>query len=206
MPLGDSITDGFGRPGGYRTGLWQRLVQRDHDKIDFVGSRSSGPETLEDKDNEGHPGWCVAGACGGDSTMNINTNIRTWVRASQPDIVSIHLGTNDLKWGASAATVAYRLDVLVNTILQEKPNTQIVLIQIIPMGTANKEWAEYVRLIPKVAARYHADGFKITVADLSAALNYPRDYADPLHPSARGYAKMAAKLYPAIASTYAAAH
>ena len=44
MPLGDSITDGYpGEQGGYRTLLWQLLVQRDGDKIDFVGSLSGGP-------------------------------------------------------------------------------------------------------------------------------------------------------------------
>ncbi|MEU8381836.1 hypothetical protein AB0C32_21920, partial [Streptosporangium sp. NPDC048865] len=26
MPLGDSITDGFNVPGGYRVDLWQRMV------------------------------------------------------------------------------------------------------------------------------------------------------------------------------------
>ncbi|MEU8385436.1 hypothetical protein AB0C32_40560, partial [Streptosporangium sp. NPDC048865] len=27
MPLGDSITDGFNVPGGYRVDLWQRMVR-----------------------------------------------------------------------------------------------------------------------------------------------------------------------------------
>ncbi len=36
MPLGDSITDGFNVPGGYRIGLWQRLVGGGY-TVDFVG-------------------------------------------------------------------------------------------------------------------------------------------------------------------------
>jgi hypothetical protein len=37
MPLGDSITDGLVVPGGYRIGLWQRLVAGRF-TVDFVGS------------------------------------------------------------------------------------------------------------------------------------------------------------------------
>ena len=46
-PLGDSITDGWRYvPGRYPIGLWERLVQADHDKIDFVGSLHNGPPEL----------------------------------------------------------------------------------------------------------------------------------------------------------------
>ena len=37
MPLGDSITDGYDVPGGYRTALWQKLTERGY-ILDFVGS------------------------------------------------------------------------------------------------------------------------------------------------------------------------
>lgn len=57
MPLGDSITDGFGEPGGYRIGLWQRLSGRH--AVDFVGSASNGPGALGDHDHEGHSGWRI---------------------------------------------------------------------------------------------------------------------------------------------------
>ncbi|MGW6128491.1 hypothetical protein ACWFNE_00560 [Cellulomonas sp. NPDC055163] len=44
IPLGDSITDGVGFPGGggYRVGLWQRLAQNGY-TTDFVGSGFNGP-------------------------------------------------------------------------------------------------------------------------------------------------------------------
>jgi hypothetical protein len=38
MPLGDSITDGFNVPGGYRVDLWQKLVAGGR-TVDFVGSQ-----------------------------------------------------------------------------------------------------------------------------------------------------------------------
>jgi hypothetical protein len=49
MPLGDSITDGFTVPGGYRVDLWQKIVASGR-TIDFVGSQSNGPGNLGDRD------------------------------------------------------------------------------------------------------------------------------------------------------------
>src|SRR5690349_12885605 len=58
MPLGDSITDGFNVPGGYRVGLWQRLVSGGF-SVDFVGTGFNGPASLGDHDHEGHSGFRI---------------------------------------------------------------------------------------------------------------------------------------------------
>ena len=55
MPLGDSITDGYNVPGGYRINLWQRLAAGRY-TVDFVGSGFNGPASLGDHDHEGHSG------------------------------------------------------------------------------------------------------------------------------------------------------
>ena len=46
MPLGDSLTDGYNIPGGYRIELVSRLDADDLD-VDFVGSLRNGPEQPE---------------------------------------------------------------------------------------------------------------------------------------------------------------
>lgn len=63
MPVSDSITYGVVneniiKTGGYRTQLWD-LSKDKGISIDFVGSQSSGPDNLGDKDNEAHPGKTV---------------------------------------------------------------------------------------------------------------------------------------------------
>jgi hypothetical protein len=204
MPLGDSITDGFTVPGGFRTPLWLHLVKKDSDKIDFVGSRSTGPAELGDKDNEGHPGWCIDGPCGGNSDELIYPRVHEWMTTYKPDIVSIHLGTNDLKFGASGAVVAYGLDETIAQIYRDNPRAYVVVATIIPMRDVTKPWAEYNRLIPQIAQRYRAQGRQIQVVDLASALRQPRDFADPLHPDAAGYQKMADVLYPALSQAYLA--
>src|SRR3982750_1961655 len=86
MPLGDSITDGFNVPGGYRIGLWQRLAAGRY-TTDFVGSQFNGPGGLGDHDHEGHPGWRI------DQT---DANITGWLRTTTPRTVLLHIGTNDV--------------------------------------------------------------------------------------------------------------
>lgn len=86
MPLGASITDGFTVPGGYRTGLWQRMIG-DGRVVDFVGSASNGPASLGDHDHEGHSGWRID---------QIDANVVTWLRAADPRTILLHIGTNDV--------------------------------------------------------------------------------------------------------------
>src|SRR4051812_10644883 len=93
MPLGDSITDGFNVPGGYRIDLWQKLVAGGY-RIDFVGSGRNGPTSLSDHDHEGHSGWTIA---------QIDANVVNWLRSTTPRTVLLHIGTNDIPGNANGA-------------------------------------------------------------------------------------------------------
>src|SRR6478752_7078592 len=87
MPLGDSIT---GSPGCWRALLWDQLQNAGYTNIDFVGTLPpQGCGVSYDGDNEGH---------GGILATNIaNQNqLPAWLSATSPDIVLMHLGTNDV--------------------------------------------------------------------------------------------------------------
>src|SRR6185503_7079643 len=90
MPLGDSIT---GSPGCWRAILWNRLQNTGFTNIDFVGTL--GPQGCGipyDGDNEGHGGILA--------TNIVSQNLLPgWLSATRPDIVMMHLGTNDV-WNA----------------------------------------------------------------------------------------------------------
>jgi lysophospholipase L1-like esterase len=201
LPLGDSITQGYGVPGAYRTVLWQQLVQRDHDRIDFVGSQSGGPPSLGDQDHEGHSGWCIVGSCSGGGKDVVLPKIDGWMRRYRPDIVSIHLGTNDILHGATGFTTADRLDRLVARVYAANPDAYVVLVQIIPMA-GRPEQVAYDALVPKVAAKYQAQGRAVAVVDMSTLLRVPTDYRDQLHPTQAGFDTMGRALYPAISTAY----
>src|SRR5215208_7092891 len=86
MPLGDSLTDGFNVPGGYRIELWSRLAAEGL-CIDFVGSLANGPSTLPDRDHEGHSGWRID---------QVSDAVVPWLQRSRPHVVLLLIGTNDV--------------------------------------------------------------------------------------------------------------
>src|SRR5690349_21135106 len=103
MPLGDSITEGTQVPGGYRIGLWQRLVAGGY-RVDFVGSQYNGPSTLGDHDHEGHPGWRID---------QIDANITGWLQSTTPHTVLLHIGTNDVLQNFNLPGAPARLSTLI---------------------------------------------------------------------------------------------
>src|SRR5690348_17957553 len=115
MPLGDSITEGTQVPGGYRIGLWQRFTSGGY-QVDFVGSQFNGPSSLGDHDHEGHPGWRID---------QIDANIVTWLRNTNPRSVLLHIGTNDVLQNFDVANAPARLSTLVDRITSTAPNADV---------------------------------------------------------------------------------
>lgn len=202
LPVGDSITEGYLGRGGYRTLLWQQLVRQDGDRIDFVGSQSSGPPELGDRDHEGHGGWCIEGPCGGNPDRVVAPNIERWMTQHRPDILSVHLGTNDLNKGADGAETARRLDDLVGRIYAADPDVHLVLVQIVAGQEHPAQHAVYAAAVPTIASRYQAEGRWLTVVDMSRLLSMPTHFVDGIHPTQFGYDIMARALHPAVAAAY----
>ncbi len=59
MPMGDSITDGFQVPGGYRRSLFDLLSQEGYE-VDFVGRYRQKGDPTPDDDHWGRPGFGIA--------------------------------------------------------------------------------------------------------------------------------------------------
>ncbi|WP_319018735.1 cellulose binding domain-containing protein [Microbispora sitophila] len=98
MPLGDSITAG---PGCWRALLWDRLQRTGYTDIDFVGTQTGrGCSVQHDGDHEGHGGFSATGIADNDQ-------LPPWLAATKPDIVLMHLGTNDM-WDAGFQKMADR--------------------------------------------------------------------------------------------------
>lgn len=193
MPLGDSITFGSIAIGGYRTDLWKKLVQKDGDKIDFVGSINSGPDDLLDKDNEGLNGVTIA---------QLDSTVKEWIGTYQPDIVLLLIGTNDLDHGVPAVVMTQNLSKLIGDIFATKPNTYIVVSSLIfSTHGDNATWSAYNASIPGIVASYNGQGRKIVALDMSHALS-GNDLADGLHPNFAGNSKMAAMWYPVVTTIY----
>lgn len=181
MPLGDSITWGARDPsyGGYRR-LLGKLLTDDGYSIRFVGSLHSGKDVIPDSDNEGHPGWRIPQVKDG-----IDAN--GWLETYKPDIILLHIGTNDIHEGDAAAAPG-NLSALLDDILARLPHTHIIVAQIIPFRRGpDRDHESYNAAIPGIAA---AKGPRVSVVDMQNILTRD-DYVDGLHPNASGYDKMA---------------
>jgi lysophospholipase L1-like esterase len=181
MPLGDSITYGDGIPsyGGYRN-LLGALLASDGYIFDFVGSQKSAEDVLPDADNEGHPGWRI-------SNIKDAIDSEGWLETYQPDIILLHIGSNDLRYG-NENYASDKLSVLLDDILARLPEAHIIVAQIIrTRWGSDAKHRFYNDAIPGVVA---SKGPRVSVVDMRDTLS-KGDFTTLYHPSPKGYDKMA---------------
>lgn len=204
LPLGDSITHGGQSHASWRYALWDSLRTGGY-VVDFVGSQSAifggDPPNLSwypdylttfDRDHEGHWGW---------RTDQIDAIVSSVAAATQPDVVLIHLGTNDV--GQSGAAGVSNADVnlrsIVGRLRAERAGVRIVLAQVVPIGpgTSYAANAAHVPALNAVIATIAADstrpGSPITVVDQNTGFDTATFMqSDGLHPNTSGEARLAA--------------
>ena len=196
MPLGDSITYGYGSAscssaggcGGYRTSLYSILTS-ENIAFEFVGSQQNGPSSLPDKHHEGHQGWRID---------QISANINAWLTQSVPDVVLLHIGTNDIVQKYDLPNAGARLEHLINLILASVPNVYIFVAYVIPIQNSPDGWdplvQNYNSAIDSMLRRYQSQNKKVFGANMYPSFNQnatSADYADSVHPADAGYTKMA---------------
>src|SRR5690349_14319971 len=186
MPLGDSITWGVGSSttSSYRAALWTRLVNQAGYAVDFVGSQQSG--SLPDTDNEGHSGWRID---------QIAADVNGWLATYQPDVVLLHIGTNDMNQNYQVDTAPQRLGALIDQILAARPAATVLVAKIVPAldATIQARINAYNAAVPGVVS---ARGSRVKLVDLSVLSS--ADLNATLHPNDNGYARMAVRWYSAL--------
>jgi lysophospholipase L1-like esterase len=176
MPLGDSNTNRL----GYRPTLYFELTNRGYD-VNFVGSRSDNISSgSHDRDHEGWSGF---------TTADIATNLDTWLSGNPPDLILLHIGTNDLDI-VSVSEAITGLGSVLDTAFAFDSDITIVLAQIVNRQTFSQDTADFNDQMVGLVESRLAAGYKILLVDHEAALLYPDDMSDLLHPNAAGYAKM----------------
>lgn len=198
MPLGDSITAGEHTidptPGTYRIQL-EKNFSTDGLRVDFVGSRSNGPNSLGDKDHEGHGGWKID-----EITGLVDDGL---LKTYRPDVALLMIGTNNL--GRDTVRKAHaRLSHLIDKITGHSPKTELLVSSIAPVdpsvrgeNRANKG-RQFNALIPDLVDDKVAQGKKVTFVDVGGSLTVKDLVSDGVHPNAKGYNKMGNRWYNAL--------
>jgi len=197
MPLGDSITAG---PGCWRALLWDHLQRTGFTNIDFVGTQQGGGCSVPfDVDHEGHAGFSATGIAD-------QNQLPPWLAATHPDIVIMHLGTNDM-WGGFIPTsnIITAYSKLVDQMRAGNPNMKIIVAKIIPMEpsgcpTCPQSVVALNNAIPGWAAGKTTAQSPITVVDQWTGFTAATDTNDGVHPIDSGFQKMADRWYPAVAA------
>ena len=182
MPLGDSITDGYNIPGGYRIALEDMLAADEYD-FDFVGSRSNGPFSLRDRQHEGHSGLRID---------ELAALVDEAVVRHEPEVVLLMIGTNDVLQGYRLAQAPQRLSALIDRLAARAPSASILVASLTPLATPglDERVRRYNAAIRAIVGDKAAQGKRVRFLDMYPALA-PDDLADGVHPDANGYRRMA---------------
>ena len=200
MPFGDSIT----AVTCWRARLWEELVMHGLTKFKMVGSQDSSGncnDAMYDGHNEGHSGYLVTNLANEEP----NGEMDTWFSANPPDVVLMHIGTNDVWNKIATATILSAYGVAIDTLRKYAPNVVIVLAKIIPMapqGCASCPGGvmQLDAAIPAWAAAKSTAASPIVLVDQWTGFDDTADTVDGVHPNdTTGSQKMADRWYATLA-------
>jgi lysophospholipase L1-like esterase len=213
LPLGDSITDGYQVPGGYRTELYKDLTNAGA-VFSFMGSQTDNPSAVLTAGgqihHEGHSGYrtdqIYNNLLGSDGTAGNNGGYwldggnGTGRSAISPDVVLLHIGTNDRTQGETLQTMYNKLVTLLTDLKADLPNAKIFVASLIPRTddpSAEATQQAYNALIPGLVASM---GANFHFVDMHSVVT-PAEVADGnsgLHPDQAGYDAMGDAWFNAI--------
>ncbi len=205
MPVGDSITEGVtlgGNPNqpdpslriSYRKKLYELLSGAGY-RIDFVGSLSNGTAAgVPDPDHEGHAGWCDDNSPPCSGSGNFNDSITSILNNIPPDMILLHIGTNQFSTDASGVNGI--LDKVSAWASSSHP-LSVFLARIIPSVDGSLQVTTFNNNVQGIAT--DRPNIRIFIVDQQAELRSGGDAnkADPLlmgdnlHPNQTGYDRMA---------------
>jgi lysophospholipase L1-like esterase len=118
-----------------------------------------------------------------------------WLETYQPDIILLHIGSNDLmqvdpnnQRYVNLAAVSENLSMLLDDILARLPGTHVIVARIIrTRWGSDVNHLYYNEAIPEIAA---SKGVRVSVVDMQDILS-KGDFITLYHPSPRGYDKIA---------------
>lgn len=202
MPFGDSITAGIGSTNdnrGYRVPLYQALTAANF-TIQFVGSQPGGSGIIPTS-NDNHEGYP------GKDTDYFKIKIYTLLNNNPPDVILLHLGTNDISAGDVDPNddLALVLDKIDEYEQDSGTTIPVIIAQIInracppaASGCINRsqQTTTYNNNLATFVQNRKNAGDTLILVDMEndANLVYTQgvDFADDKHPNDTGYQKMSA--------------
>jgi len=191
LPLGASIVYGLKSTdgNGFRNALRNKLISNGNPAVDFIGSNHCG--TMADNECEGWPGYTIAQVAA-KAELSI---------PSQPNLVLLHVGTNDAVQNLDIQHASDRLGSVIDRLFNAIPGVTIVASTLLPNASPKTQAnvVIYNGKIPDVVKSRQADSKHIVYVDFSSSKFELSDLSsDGTHPTDAGYLKMAEVWYQGI--------
>lgn len=213
MPFGDSITASKDNFSSYRCYLDHALHAAGIPFI-FAGTQTANwsgtnppcgdPASDFDHHHEGHSGamaWDYLHPDNWHGTVftldNIlSQNIAGTSIPNVPDMVLMHLGTNDLGHGHATSQIQADLGAVIDRFRASSPKVVVMLAQITPLDPGRVgAWGSNVpalnAVIPGIAAGKSTADSPVLVVDQFTGFDAMQDTMDGAHPNASGNQKLA---------------
>jgi fibronectin type 3 domain-containing protein/lysophospholipase L1-like esterase len=188
MAVGDSITAGTDGDFTWRYRLAQHFGQAGA-PVDFVGDYTApheGTYAVGGWDSGHQAVW-------GMPAWQEKTLIRDAVARNTPDVVVVHLGTNDLAFGVPAATAAADVRAIVDGARDGRAGVKVLLMKIVPrLGTDAALTNDFNGRLAALAAAMTTAESPVAVGDAFAGFSAEEDLYDGTHPNRIGEYKIAA--------------
>lgn len=186
LPLGDSLTKGqalHGTIGAYRGHLYTMLTNRGYN-VDYVGTQIKTSVGLADKEHEG---------VGGITISSVSERIGDILKEIEvPDIILLHVGTNDFGKDIDIFTAVDRYEKLITKISRISPTSNIIATSL--LVRSDEVYDQIQRLfnnfIEDTILQQAAKGVKVTYLDMNKIVK-KEQLVDGIHPNYEGYRDMA---------------
>ncbi|KIY73077.1 carbohydrate esterase family 3 protein, partial [Cylindrobasidium torrendii FP15055 ss-10] len=184
LPLGDSITYGYGSTdgNGYRLAL-RDLAEADGNAIDYIGSIQAG--TMDDNYNDGYIG-CIIEQIASQGVPGLEM------------VVLLLAGTNDINYQADLDNAPARLMSLVDEIYSYSPSATVIVseIPLIVDNTLQPLVETYNSAVKSLVGTRIDEGERIVHVSLDALTD--SGMSDNLHPNDDGYKILAQAFYEGV--------
>lgn len=206
MAVGDSITEGLNATS-YRQ-QFVSLMNNSSCSYQMVGSLTDNlPATGFQSNHEGYTAHKTDHFLTGrfDGRLN-NPGISVTMATHTPDVVMVHLGSNDIYQepndGNSVANTIADLDTLISLILNANPNATVLLANVIPWYNLNDSMnisARITQLSGAIVAYLQANNRpNVRFVNVTAGYTPALMQTDLIHPNAAGDAHIANAFFNAL--------
>ena len=163
----------------------ERRFRRQYESRIYTGGNDTNDY---DADHEGHWGWRA------DEVLE---RIDQWAAHAKPDIVLIHLGTNDIGGGQDIDETVNEIDQIIGRLRAHNRRLQVLLAAILPVAhyAVTRRIEKFNDRLVELAKAKDMETSRVVLVDHFTGFDPEQDTYDGVHPNDDGNQKMAKKWF-----------